>query len=575
MAKTNPDSSNSRNPSITGKLTKKSGELIDKAKISLIDKSDKVIKEIESDKDGSYIFNNLSPDTYAMKIEKENFETVEVKEINLEKNKETTLDFTLNESVYVSSAKGTPWVGIAVWVFILGVIGYNYWDVGDLFRKTGDLQILARQSIEDNQIDVDGKLEFEGYKFDEMNVWAVITDEGGNKVVMESNRIDTSGHFTLNPVSLTKFGYPEDPGVLDVLVSGRIKVKGKKKTAVGTAYLQVNTNQLNILARLKKEGKEWVVDGKVLPDSLPFGSLNIDVIIKNGKGESYSPDVDSVFRENGKFYTKAIPGNFMNDSLLPEAEIKILATGIMNGDFQKKLYGKKILNMGSGRKIRTLNISITPFILLPLIFIISVVLAIVEFKEINLAFKYYSSIILAFIFTGFMIAYIVGGLRTVNRMGLEENEEVASLGVASIFYGTYVNDIEPQWLFSLTSPSEKDINGGASAISKGFGAPLWVILISVIGAGLFTINIIVEGIKDRVRKMTVDKARVNIQKIILHEFYVFFSPVGAIFVYQLLVLGGAASQPVTVAIAVLAAGLALNLLLEKALELINKNLKSA
>ena len=75
--------------------------------------------------------------------------------------------------------------------------------------------------------------------------------------------------------------------------------------------------------------------------------------------------------------------------------------------------------------------------------------------------------------------------------------------------------------------------------------------------------------------MTVDKVRKTIQKIILHEFYVFFSPIGAIFVYQLLVAGGAASQYITVAIAVLAAGLALNLLLEKALDIINKNLKSA
>jgi hypothetical protein len=43
-----------------------------------------------------------------------------------------------------------------------------------------------------------------------------------------------------------------------------------------------------------------------------------------------------------------------------------------------------------------------------------------------------------------------------------------------------------------------------------------------------------------------------------------FSPLGAIFIYQLMVAAGAVGQPITVAIAALGAGSTMNLLLDKA-----------
>ena len=43
-----------------------------------------------------------------------------------------------------------------------------------------------------------------------------------------------------------------------------------------------------------------------------------------------------------------------------------------------------------------------------------------------------------------------------------------------------------------------------------------------------------------------------------------FSPLGAIFVYQLMVAAGAVGQPITVAVAALGAGSTMNLLLDKA-----------
>jgi hypothetical protein len=101
-------------------------------------------------------------------------------------------------------------------------------------------------------------------------------------------------------------------------------------------------------------------------------------------------------------------------------------------------------------------------------------------------------------------------------------------------------------------------------IEKGFGAPLWVLLVAVLGAALFTISIILVGIGEAPLQLQPHEIRERIKTVVLHQFYMLFAPIGAIFVYQLLVIAGAASQPAAVAIAVLAAGVSLNLLLEKA-----------
>jgi hypothetical protein len=422
---------------------------------------------------------------------------------------------------------------------------------------------------------IDGKMEFEGHSFSEYAVWALASDEDGNSISPKLKKVDSAGYFSFHPIAMKEFGDPKDPRIIDINVFGKVKLLDEKTVAKGETLLKLNTYQLQVVASVHEKEGDWIVEGKVISRETPLNDLKLAVIAKNSREESYSPDTDSIFSSNNKFVMQPIPAWFVKDTIDSGADISITASGYVGNNYQNRLFGKQILHLGSAKKIRSIDLSIAPFIIIPLLFFFSVLLAIIEFKDNNLAFKYYSAIILAFIFTGIMIAYIVVGLRNVNKMGLEEHQEVASLGVASIFYGTYVNDIEPQWLFSLTAPSQNELQTGENNLSKGFGAPLWVLLLSVIGAGLFTINIIVEGVKERIGSMTVDKVRKTIQKIILHEFYVFFSPIGAIFVYQLLVAGGAASQYITVAIAVLAAGLALNLLLEKALDIINSNLKSA
>jgi hypothetical protein len=142
---------------------------------------------------------------------------------------------------------------------------------------------------------------------------------------------------------------------------------------------------------------------------------------------------------------------------------------------------------------------------------------------------------LAFFFTRTMIGYISLGLRWVNLNG--GDNEIISLGFANVYRGTYVKEVSDEWLVSLTSPSHQ-------GVSKGFGVPLWLVLVSVLGTGVYTISIIVRNIKDRVDFKDVQKVRDRIEDIVRHQFYILFSPLCAALVYQLLVTAGAANEHV-------------------------------
>ena len=100
-------------------------------------------------------------------------------------------------------------------------------------------------------------------------------------------------------------------------------------------------------------------------------------------------------------------------------------------------------------------------------------------------------------------------------------------------------------------------------ISNGFGAPLWLLLLAVVGSAVFTIKLVVDSLKTPIT-FDADRVRERMAEILRHEVYILFAPLGAIFVYQLLVAAGSASEPITVGLAGLASGIALNNVLEKA-----------
>jgi hypothetical protein len=275
-----------------------------------------------------------------------------------------------------------------------------------------------------------------------------------------------------------------------------------------------------------------------------------------------------------------------------------------------------VLIVGQG-SLRRVKFSSWGLIVPAGIFVVSMIIA---FLGEGARWAYKLAMASAFILTGVMILAISAGLSYVHSTG--EKNEILSLGFASLFRGQYVEQAEPEWLFSLTapralpsSPTEAlttlgkspdatataagaaappggeagrdrrppgtlppanaqvpamDANAGSQErpdppLVRGFGAPLWVLLLAVIGVGLRTMSIIVNEISHEPDFTDQQAVRCRIELIVRHQFFMLFAPLGAIFVYQFLVMAESASQPSTVALVSLGAGLTLTTLIEKAL----------
>ena len=169
--------------------------------------------------------------------------------------------------------------------------------------------------------------------------------------------------------------------------------------------------------------------------------------------------------------------------------------------------------------------------------------------------------------TVLMLTYVFVGLTRVNLVLTDSKNDVLGFGFVNIYNGTYVKDVGPEWLLSLTAPSVPSATapGGNVEISRGFGAPLWVLLLSITGSALFTILIIFRGIIEEADFGKPEDVARRVEEVMRHQFYILFSPLGAVFVYQIMIVGGLCSQNITVALIALASGVVLSLLLDKAL----------
>jgi hypothetical protein len=215
----------------------------------------------------------------------------------------------------------------------------------------------------------------------------------------------------------------------------------------------------------------------------------------------------------------------------------------------------------------------------------------------------------------------------VGEMSGSKRNVVLSLGFAYVFKGTYVKDGEPEWLFSFTTrrPKEADAeseqnapqsapeqahpDGGApsadslrvaggppappappgkraaagapradhgsdparqpddlAAPIKGLGAPLWVLLLSVLGAAVLTISMVVSWVREPLDDDDEKGLRQRLEGIVRHQFYILFAPIGSVFVFQTLVAGEAATQPLAVGLAAFGSGMALSRLLNVAVD---------
>lgn len=360
----------------------------------------------------------------------------------------------------------------------------------------------------------------------------------------------------------------------------------------------ISKDKLTITANLSIVNENtWKMRGRVIFDNgVPVDSARVWIILKGKGGNDDSPPTGYT-KKDGEFDFDSLPiyvgvttpkqAQSLNKSYNPKrvASPKKDAEGdtspgeVARGDTSSSEYRdrvkevnvnvylpdedikgeKKIMLEGSGFSPD----QITPWhlVLLIMIFLISIV---VPFLKVSPRLKHSLSLILAFMFTIGLILFIWVGISYVSDF---QEDDVLLVGIGNIYKGHYDKGIEEDWLFSLTAPKGKDG-------TPGFGVPLWVLLLSVVGASLFTVSIIVSEIKkrpnfDKLGKDPPDekereKFREKLENIVRHQFYMLFSPLGAIFIYQLLIMAKAADQPVTVAIAALGAGSTINILLDKA-----------
>jgi len=171
--------------------------------------------------------------------------------------------------------------------------------------------------------------------------------------------------------------------------------------------------------------------------------------------------------------------------------------------------------------------------------------------------RYFLCLACAILLVLFMTGTLLRGMSFVAGRGTPG--DLFNFGFAQIFYGSHSPEVPREWMFSFTTPQANDATG-----VTGFYAPLWVMLLAVIGASLMTLSLLVAEIVKPVREEDASVIRQRTQTIVMHQFFIQFSPLGAIFVYQSLLAAKAAEEPIAVALAALGAGAAINLVLRNA-----------
>lgn len=242
---------------------------------------------------------------------------------------------------------------------------------------------------------------------------------------------------------------------------------------------------------------------------------------------------------------------------------------------------------------RPIDVDLKFPIIIVLVFVLSISIPFLILKP---SWKFLFSITLAFVFSFAMISAVAIGLHYLNKTG--DKDDLLTLGFASVFHERYVENDSEEWILSFTS-RYKDSEKG---IVKGFGAPLWVLFLSVIGSGLYTITLICNSIVKRPKFAQInenfleqedepfgeevipvndpegnknanenEKSQLGIfrafeNEIIKHQMYILFSPISSIFVYQTIVVTGAGASTIVVALAALGSGLTFNIILNKAIK---------
>lgn len=333
-----------------------------------------------------------------------------------------------------------------------------------------------------------------------------------------------------------------------------------------------------IFAVSSTEDDEVNVWGRAIRQTRGVPNANVLIVATSTDGDEYSPTdkgggqtsaaKNGEFPAGGNGTTNAL-GEFgprtVPISISDLAEILVRVSAASDAEPAELLEGRKLRAFGARQASNIARIPGSFVWTIMLVFVVSVAIALVRLHTAGALLKaqYYSVVGFVFLLSALMVFFFASGIQTLDSY---TGREILSLGFATVFKASYVSGINSDWLFSLTSPKTIDAAGvpAAASLQIGFGAPLWVILLAVVGTAIYTISIVVKGIREEFDLGDPKAVRGRLGELILHQFYVLSSPLGAIFVYQLMVIGGLANQPVSVGLAALASGLALLKIFEMA-----------
>lgn len=184
------------------------------------------------------------------------------------------------------------------------------------------------------------------------------------------------------------------------------------------------------------------------------------------------------------------------------------------------------------------------------------VFAAFPFKDAITPLRYLISGLLSFLFSfGMILTICLGFQYAAFKLQGSEIETLNFLAI-KLYYAPLIEEGSDVLLASLTTPE-----------NSGFYAPLWVILLAVLGAAVLTISVLVKEVSERPSLGDSEELQRRVGKILQHQYYILFAPFGAVFVYQGLETAEMVQNDLTVGLAAFGAGLALNVLLQRAVDL--------
>lgn len=342
--------------------------------------------------------------------------------------------------------------------------------------------------------------------------------------------------------------------------------------------------ELDVFAHREEISSDfWTIHGRVRHDGNDAAGVRVWAVVHGTQGNRDSPAGD-LTKSDGQFTITNVPRRL---NRIEPRTVEIYAR--LTKD-KRELKGLEVLRLDETVSLGTTGPAAAIGVLAALL-LLSMVPPLVRGAPGRT--RYVFSMVLAVLFSFGVIATIGYGLYKVHST----KPTRVPLGFITVFRGTYVENAPDEWLLSLSDPGQpsplkssvsseatapkdtaadgartgavvqaasSDSDSGKVKAVKGFGAPLWVILLAVVGAGILTVSLMTREIKSPAE--TEEKRRDRIYYAVQHQVYILFAPIGAIFVYQTMVVTNTAGHPLMVAVAALGAGGALNALLKYAVQ---------